>query len=140
MQGNDYVTSQMYTHGVSCYSCHDSHGSQHSGLLRKPAEVLCLDCHGAGSVNGPHTVTLEAHTHHKPDSAGSRCVACHMPKIAQTIGDENVSSHTFRFISPAKTDLLKIPNACNNCHKDKTTTWTSDVLKGWKEYSPWRVR
>jgi hypothetical protein len=62
-----------------------------------------------------------------------------MPKIAQTLGDVNVRSHTFRFIGPALTDASKIPNACNVCHTDKPMSWTADVLKTWKEDSPWRM-
>ena len=34
-----------------------------------------------------------------------------MPKIQQTIADVNVRSHTFRFVTPATSDALKIPNA-----------------------------
>ena len=140
MQGNDYVSSAMYTHGVSCHTCHDSHGTAHGGLLRKPGNALCLDCHAPKAQNGPKAASIELHTHHKADSAGSECVACHMPKIAKTLGDVNVRSHTFRFVSPAKTDALKIPNACNVCHADKSTTWTADALKNWNELSPWRMR
>jgi predicted CXXCH cytochrome family protein len=139
MQGNDFVTSLMYTHGVSCFTCHDSHGSGNEALLRKPANSIYLDCHSPKSPNGPRAATLEQHTHHKPGSTGSECVACHMPKIAQTLGDVNVRSHTFRFIGPAKTDALKIPNACNVCHTDKSTAWTADALKSWTDRSPWRM-
>jgi len=139
MQGNDFVTSQMYTHGITCSTCHDMHGTENASNLRKPAPALCLDCHGANSPNGPHATTLEAHTHHKPDSVGSDCVACHMPKIAQTIADVNVRSHTFRFVSPAATEALKIPNACNACHADKTTAWATAALKSWADRSPWRM-
>jgi predicted CXXCH cytochrome family protein len=139
MQGNDFVTSLMYTRGVSCSTCHDAHGSDNDALLRKPANVLCLDCHGPKSPNGPHAPTIEQHTHHAIGSAGSECVACHMPKIAQTLGDVNVRSHTFRFVTPAMTDSLKIPNACNVCHTDKSTAWTVEALKSWPERSPWRV-
>ncbi len=139
MQGNDYVASQMYTHGVSCYTCHDAHGTKHEGLLRKPAQQLCLDCHGPTSPSGPRAASIEAHTHHKPDSTGSQCIACHMPLIAQTIGDINVRSHTFKFVYPAKTDSMKIPNACNVCHTDKTTAWSIEALNKWSDRSPWRV-
>ena len=83
------------------------------GILRETGNGLCLDCHGPNAQNGPHAATIEQHTHHAAGSAGSECVACHMPKIEQTIGDVNVRSHTFRFVSPAQTDALKIPNACN---------------------------
>jgi len=62
-----------------------------------------------------------------------------MPKIAQTIGDVNVRSHTFRFVSPSETDSMKIPNACNVCHTDKTSTWAAEALKSWTDRSPWRV-
>jgi hypothetical protein len=62
-----------------------------------------------------------------------------MPKIEQTIADVNVRAHTFRFITPAESDSLKIPNACNLCHTDKTTDWASKALKGWQDRSPWRV-
>ena len=139
MQGNDYVTSQMYTHGVTCFTCHDVHGTEYPAQLRKPASALCLDCHGPNSPSGPRTASLEEHTHHKTGSAGSECIACHMPKIAQTIGDVNVRSHTFRFVGPALTDSMKIPNACNVCHTEKNSTWATEALKAWSDQSPWRV-
>jgi hypothetical protein len=50
-----------------------------------------------------------------------------------------VRAHTFKFITPAQSDALKIPNACNLCHADKTTAWATDVLKGWRDRSPWRM-
>jgi predicted CXXCH cytochrome family protein len=139
MQGNDFVQSLMYTRGVSCLTCHDAHGSPYDGMLRKPADALCLDCHGPNSPNGPHAATLKEHSHHKAGSAGDQCIGCHMPKIAQTLGDVNVRSHTFRFVTPAESDAMKIPNACNVCHADKPTAWASDVLASWKERSPWRM-
>jgi len=139
MQGNDYVTSLMYTHGVNCSTCHDVHGTENDGILRKPATELCLDCHAAGSPNGPRTASLEEHTHHKAGSAGSECIACHMPKIEATIADVNVRSHTFRFVTPSETDKLKVPNACNVCHMDKTSKWAGDALKTWGSISPWRA-
>jgi hypothetical protein len=62
-----------------------------------------------------------------------------MPKIEQTIADVNVRSHTSDFVYPARTDSLKIPNACNVCHTDKSTAWATDALLHWKDRSPWRV-
>jgi len=134
MQGNDFVQSVMYTRGITCFSCHDVHGTANNADLLKPASVMCLQCHGVKSPNGPHTATLEAHTHHAAGSAGSECVGCHMPKIEQTIADVNVRSHTFKFIPPAA-----MPNSCNACHADKTMQWAKDALKSWPEFSPWRV-
>ena len=139
MQGNDFVQSVMYTHGVKCSSCHDVHGTDNDALLLKPANVMCLECHGPESPNGPHTSTIEQHTHHKAGSSGGECVSCHMPKIEQTIADVNVRSHTFQFITPAMTDAYKIPNPCTGCHKDKTTGWATTQLKSWTNVSPWKV-
>jgi predicted CXXCH cytochrome family protein len=139
MQGNDFVQSLMYARGVTCFSCHDPHGSQNDAMLRKPVKEICLTCHGPNTQNGPHAASIEEHTHHKVGSTGSECVACHMPKIEQTIADVNVRSHTFHFVTPGQTDALKIPNACNVCHTDKTTAWANDALKTWSDRSPWRV-
>ena len=139
MQGNDFVTSRMYQRGVTCFSCHDVHGTNENADLRRPAATVCLQCHGPQSPNGPHTPTLEAHTHHKAGSPGSACVACHMPQIEQTIADVNVRSHTFSFVTPSTTDRLKVPNPCTLCHTDKTTGWATAALKSWPEFSPWRV-
>jgi predicted CXXCH cytochrome family protein len=139
MQGNDFVQSVMYTRGVKCFSCHDVHGTGNSADLLKPAGVLCLECHSPGSPNGPHTTTIEEHTHHPAGSAGGECIACHMPKIEQTIADINVRSHTFRFIPPAMTDEYKIPNPCTTCHKDKSPAWASEQLNSWRNVSPWRM-
>lgn len=140
MQGNDFVQSVMYRRGVTCFDCHDVHGTSNYAQLRKPANELCLDCHGPSSPNGPRTATIEEHTHHKDGSAGSQCVACHMPAI-ETEGPPNtmVHAHTFRFITPAMTQKYKIPNPCTSCHIDKTTAWATDAMRHWNERSPWRL-
>lgn len=138
MQGNDFVQSVMYRRGVTCFSCHDAHGTGNYAQLIKPADKICLDCHGPLSTNGPRTATLEEHTHHKQGSPGSECVACHMPQIETTIGDVKVHAHTFRFITPAMSDKYSIPNPCTSCHTDKSTTWANEALRGWPERSPWR--
>jgi predicted CXXCH cytochrome family protein len=139
MQGNDFVTSRMYQRGVTCFACHDVHGTEHDADLRRPANTMCLQCHGPASANGPHTATPEQHTHHQAGSAGSECVGCHMPAIEQTLGDVMVHAHTFRFIPPSLTETLKVPNPCTTCHKDKSPGWAIDALKAWPEFSPWRV-
>jgi len=140
MQGNDFVQSVMYRRGITCFDCHDVHGTLNYAQLRKPPDKLCLDCHGPSSPNGPRTATIEEHTHHKDGSAGSQCVTCHMPAI-ETEGPPNtmVHAHTFRFITPVMTDKYKIPNPCTSCHKDKTTAWANDAMNQWSEHSPWRL-
>ena len=139
MQGNDFTSSLMYTHGVTCFSCHDVHGTANNADLLKPASTMCLECHGPNSPNGPRAASIEQHTHHKLGSRGSECIECHMPKIEQTIADVNVRAHTFRFITPAMTATLKIPNSCTGCHADKSLDWATAALKTWTNFSPWRV-
>jgi predicted CXXCH cytochrome family protein len=139
MQGNDFTQSLMYTRGVTCFSCHDPHGTDNTSLLRADGNSLCLSCHAPNAQTGPFTSSIEAHTHHKPNSPGSQCVSCHMPSIEETLGDVRVHAHTFRFITPADTDALHVPNPCGLCHTDKSTQWVSDTLKDWSERSPWRM-
>lgn len=140
MQGNDFVQSVMYRRGITCSSCHDVHGTGNYAQLRKPANQICLDCHGPLTPNGPRTATLEEHTHHKDGSPGSECVSCHMPAM-QTEGVPGtfVHAHTFRFVSPAMTDKYGIPNPCTSCHKEKATAWAADAMHHWPERSAWRT-
>ncbi|MCZ2148806.1 MAG: cytochrome C [Bryobacterales bacterium] len=138
MQGNDFVTSVMHNKGVKCFTCHDVHGTEFNADTVRPGNALCRQCHGPESPNGPRG-SLEAHSHHKAGSAGSECVACHMPEIAQTAQGVYVRSHTFRFLSPAMTVQYKIPNPCILCHKDKSNEWALTEMKKWPEVSPWRL-
>jgi predicted CXXCH cytochrome family protein len=141
MQGNDFVQSLMYRRGISCFDCHDAHGTCNYAELREPAEKLCLECHGPASPNGPRTATIEQHTHHKEGTPGSRCVDCHMPAIeTEGVPGSYVHAHTFRFISPASTDKNGIPNPCASCHTNKPTSWATTILEGWAERSPWRLQ
>lgn len=138
MQGNDFVQSVMYHRGMRCFNCHDVHSNKNPSNLKRMGNELCLTCHGP---DGPASLktTVAEHTHHAAESVASQCVACHMPKIEQTLGDNNVSAHTFQFISPRLTEQFKIPNPCTTCHADKSTQWATAQLKTWQTTSPWRV-
>ena len=139
MQGNDFVQSVMYGHGITCSSCHDVHGTANYAQLRKPASQICLDCHGPASANGPRTGTLEEHTHHKDGSPGAQCVACHMPAIeTEGVPGAFVHAHTFRFIPPAAMEKYGIPSPCTSCHTGKSTAWAKEAMSHWPERSPWR--
>jgi predicted CXXCH cytochrome family protein len=140
MQGNDFVQSAMYTRGVTCFSCHDVHGTANNADLLKPASVMCLQCHGPNSPNGPHAASIQAHTQHKAASAGNECVSCHMPQVEQTIADVNVRSHTFAVLKPAHSAQFGMPNSCNICHKDKDARWAVEALEKWPGLSPWRAQ
>jgi len=141
MQGNDFAQSVMYRRGVTCASCHDVHGTENYAQLRKPANEICLDCHGPSSPNGPRAATLEQHTHHKEGSAGSQCVACHMPAIeSEGVPGSFVHAHTFRFIPPSATNRYGIPSPCTSCHTGKSTAWAEEAMSHWPERSPWHLQ
>ena len=139
MQGNDFVQALMYRHGITCSNCHDAHGTDNPALLVAKASEVCFQCHDAAGPAGPRAATIEAHTHHEAGSPGNECVNCHMPKIEQTIGDVNVRSHTFSFVTPSASERSKIPNACIVCHADKTNAWAAAALGTWTTESPWRI-
>jgi predicted CXXCH cytochrome family protein len=140
MQGNDFIQSVMYHRELRCSDCHDVHSSANESNLKAAGNALCLRCHAA-SMQNPAGLkgTVAEHTHHADGSKGSECVACHMPRIEQTIKDGYVASHTFRFITPALTDQAGVPNPCTSCHTDKTTAWAAKQLQGWTTTSPWRM-
>ena len=106
--------------------------------MRFPGNQVCTQCHSDTLQPGPRG-SLTFHTQHAANSEGSRCVACHMPAIQQTIGDVSVRSHTFKFISPAVSESMGMPNPCTLCHKEKSNRWALDALNTWPSVSPWRV-
>ena len=138
MQGNDFVQSNMYHRQVRCFDCHQVHSNEHESNLIQEGNALCLGCHNKNNPAGLKG-TVPEHTHHAANSRGSDCIACHMPHIEQTIKDNFVAAHTFRFISPVESARSGIPNPCTSCHKDRTNEWASTELKKWRNVSPWRV-
>jgi len=131
------VQSNMYHRQLRCFDCHQVHSDTLSNLPVKGNE-LCLSCHTRQNPAGLKG-TVSEHTHHAQGSAGSQCTACHMPRIEQTIKDNFVAAHTFRFITPKETEQSGIPNACTSCHKDRSTGWATSELRGWSTTSAWRV-
>jgi predicted CXXCH cytochrome family protein len=138
MQGNDFVQSNMYHREIRCFDCHQVHSNENPASLNARGNQVCLACHTAENPAGLKG-TIPEHTHHAANSPGSQCTACHMPRIEQTIKDNYVSAHTFRFISPIQTEQSGIPNPCTSCHKDKSNQWAITELKKWQNVSPWRV-
>ncbi len=132
MQGNEYIHSIMYKHGITCVNCHNPHALD-STTTSPTGDALCMGCHGFGSLIGPHQKDLEAHTHHLPDSAGASCIECHMPKTGRHTGVSpfTVRTHVFGFIRPDQTRRWGVPNACTSCHGDKTLEWAEESLKRW---------
>lgn len=123
-----FMMSRMGHKGVTCLDCH----SPHSGKLVAPVEnnALCMRCHAAPGANGAIPIDPTAHSFHRPDSPGNRCVECHMP--ANTFMARDVRrDHGFTVPDPLLTVEHGIPNACNRCHTDRTPQWADGVVRGW---------
>lgn len=90
---------------------------------------MCLQCHAGNRYDSPR------HHFHKLGVAGSRCVECHMPTRTYMVIDAR-RDHSIRIPRPDLTLRLGTPNACNQCHADKSAQWASDSLQKWYGHTP----
>jgi nitrate/TMAO reductase-like tetraheme cytochrome c subunit len=131
-----FADSLHYTKtDMRCYSCHNAHDNKQeaeAGLKSssQASNRFCLDCHRGIREN------QQAHTHHQAGQPGSFCYDCHMPKnIANAVaGDIHfVRSHNMGSIPNPYLSIRygvdKSPNACNECHQDKSPEWALAKLK-----------
>ena len=132
MQGNEFVRSVMYKHGITCVNCHNPH-TLDSTTTTPTGDALCMRCHDFGALIGPHQEGIEAHTRHEADSTGSSCIECHMPKTGRHLKSSplTVRSHVFGFIGPGETRKHGVPNSCTNCHDDKDLDWADTAMREW---------
>ncbi len=122
---NSFLQSKMYKEGVVCSDCHNPHS-----LNRKAdGDNICSKCHL------PSNYKATKHHKHQQGSKGASCISCHMPSRTYMGVDER-NDHSFRVPRPDLSIGTKIPNACNNCHKDKTPSWASTALKKWYGKTP----
>ncbi len=135
---NGLIESPCFQRGkMSCMSCHEMH--QARGDPRKRPDWAddqlklgmdgnraCVQCHE--TYKNPEQ--LAKHTHHAADSVGSNCYNCHMPYTSYGIM-KAIRSH--QIDSPSVKASLETgrPNACNQCHLDKTLAWSADRLERW---------
>ena len=107
---------------LNCVTCHTSSGRYR---FRKPedANKACLPCHAKRVGN------VAAHSRHPAESAGSRCIACHMPKTG--FARMSRSDHSMLPPTPSATIKYNSPNACNICHADKDAVWADRQVRKW---------
>lgn len=118
-EGRDFLLGDCTTQ-LSCTHCHDPHAEDSKSALAAlegpKGDALCTSCHER--MNGAQA--LRAHTHHAPESAGSRCLSCHMPKKNMGLAYELTRYH--RIGSP--TDRARVegdrPLECALCHTDRS--------------------
>ncbi|REJ86490.1 MAG: C cytochrome precursor [Planctomycetota bacterium] len=123
---------------MSCVTCHQLHQKADdprparewaNDLLKHGLDSgnqACLDCHQDFAEDD----VLVNHTHHAADSAGSLCYNCHMPFTTYGLL-KAIRSHQIDSPDVATTIETGRPNACNQCHLDRTLSWTAENLSRW---------
>ena len=138
--------SPCYAHGdlerqMDCTSCHAMHTERgtvtdgwRAGQMLEHARdnTACTQCHEDLRDDD----ALSRHTHHAPTSRGSSCYDCHMGYTS--IGLMKASrSHEITSPDVAVELATGRPNACNQCHLDRTLQWTAEQLAdGWGIAAP----
>lgn len=115
-----FLQSKMYQKGVNCLDCHDPHTMK----LKIQGNGLCLQCHTAQEFDTPK------HHRHPINTAGARCVNCHMPSETY-MGVDDRRDHSFKIPRPDLSQDFNTPNACVACHTDQNNQWAADALQKW---------
>lgn len=107
---------------LGCMHCHTSSGRYR--FQGAEANNACAPCH-QDKVGQP-----AAHTRHEADSAGNRCISCHMPRteFARMVRHD----HSMAPPAPAATQAFGSPNACTICHSDKDAAWADAHVREWR--------
>ena len=124
-----FLQSKMYGKGVRCSDCHDPHAAR----LKADGNGICTQCHSpAGNSRFPSLRPAEYDTpdHHFHDvgTEGAQCKSCHMIERVYMQIDWR-RDHSFRIPRPDLSDETGAPNACNDCHADKTAVWAAAEIE-----------
>jgi predicted CXXCH cytochrome family protein len=123
-----FAQSKMFARGVTCMDCHEPHALK----LRAEGNALCGRCHNASVFD------TKQHHHHDAGTKGAECVGCHMPAQNYMVIDAR-RDHSFRLPRPDLSSSIGSPNACMQCHADRTPEWAADAIDGWYGRA-WRSR
>ena len=124
----DYMMSACYRSSpekLTCAGCHPPHTqARHADTSVAEANAICTRCHVK------FTTALTEHTFHKPESPGSRCVECHMPKVDMKL-QMTSRDHSLGVPLPELTASDGVPNACANCHAEDPPAWAQRWVTQW---------
>jgi tetratricopeptide (TPR) repeat protein len=120
-----FLQSRMFHKGVTCSTCHNPH----SAKLKRIGNQTCTLCHIPTQYDVPQ------HTFHKKGTPAAECKNCHMPGKLY-MGNDLRHDHSFRVPRPDLSVKYGTPNACSNCHKDKSEKVLADAVIKW--YGPKR--
>ena len=131
-----FIQSKMFDNEVQCNDCHNVH----TGKLVLEGNALCAQCHRTDIYD---TKEHHFHKYKNEDGApielanrkikvgeGALCVNCHMPG-QYYMGVDYRPDHSIRIPRPDLTISIGTPNACNNCHEDKSPKWADNYITKW---------
>lgn len=113
-----FIQSKMYHNNVTCTDCHNPHSTK----IKFQGNALCIQCHV------PEKYNRETHHFHQPNSEGAKCINCHMTG-KYYMGNDFRRDHSFRIPRPDLSIKYGTPNACIQCHTDKTNAWALENFK-----------
>ncbi len=132
-----FTQSKMYMRDVKCNDCHNVHSTKRLYEDNR----LCTQCHRADDYD-----TYNHHFHKSAGESGeaviatdgvkfevgegTRCINCHMPAQFY-MGVDYRNDHSMRIPRPDLTKTLGTPNACNQCHADKSVDWAIQYVNKW---------
>lgn len=117
---SSFLQSKMFGKGVRCTDCHNPHNTK----LKRNGNLTCTQCHNATNYDSQN------HTFHPKGSKASDCISCHMPSKLY-MGNDLRHDHSFRVPRPDLSVKHGTPNACSNCHKDKSDKVLADAIIKW---------
>src|SRR3984893_16444002 len=115
-----FKQSKMFAAGVTCSDCHEPH----SGKLRASGDGVCQQCHASEKY------AVATHHRHAEVVPPLACASCHMPTRTYMVVDRR-HDHSFRIPRPDLSTNLDTPNACNDCHADKSPQWAAGAIERW---------
>jgi Flp pilus assembly protein TadD len=121
-----FLQSRMYAAGITCADCHDAH----SAKVKVSRDDVCSSCHQ------PERFAVREHHFHDPAREGGSCVACHMRTETYMVVDSR-HDHSLRAPRPDLTLSIGVPNACNDCHRDKSAAWGQRAVERWYPGGQW---
>ena len=123
--------SENESKSLGCNDCHDMHGSQPNKQIREGRERgrSCQSCHDIKLLSQPPSQgTYRGHGGHEAMVREIDCLDCHMPRITYGLL-EGMISHRITSPDPGRWLGRKDqPDACTQCHVDKTRLWARDHM------------
>lgn len=131
-----FTQSKMYHAAIKCNDCHNVH----SGERHFEGNQLCFQCHvpdyygsekhhfhkNTGEKSAPYYIDGEE----RVIGEGAECINCHMP-AQYYMGIDFRNDHSIRIPRPDLSKEIGTPNACNQCHTDKSVDWSLKYFEEW---------